>query len=130
MASVRPSEVEVEQRAGDRSQQEESSAGGSFGEPRRERIRHRPARDTLSKPALLQSGAEGVSLIKTRGRSPSQSQTESVFVFQGPSDVAIKCPNFDDPSVYRTCNISAPFMKSNAQVRPEPVQIHHASEYY
>ncbi|XP_056596195.1 integrin alpha-11 [Triplophysa dalaica] len=40
----------------------------------------------------------------------------SSLVVKGPSDVAIDCPNFEDPNVHRTCNISAPFMKSNAQV--------------
>uniref|UniRef100_A0A672P7J4 Integrin subunit alpha 11 n=1 Tax=Sinocyclocheilus grahami TaxID=75366 RepID=A0A672P7J4_SINGR len=41
----------------------------------------------------------------------------SSLVLKAPSDIAIECPNSDDMSLYRTCNISVPFMRSFAQVR-------------
>ncbi|XP_056307282.1 integrin alpha-11 [Danio aesculapii] len=40
----------------------------------------------------------------------------SSLVVKAPSDIAIECPNSDDMSLYRTCNVSAPFMRSSAQV--------------
>ncbi|TRY98847.1 hypothetical protein DNTS_027859 [Danionella cerebrum] len=40
----------------------------------------------------------------------------SSLVVKAPSDIAIECPNFEDTSLYRTCNVSAPFMRSNTQV--------------
>ncbi|XP_043083195.1 integrin alpha-11 isoform X2 [Puntigrus tetrazona] len=40
----------------------------------------------------------------------------SSLVVKAPSDAAIECPNSDDMSLYRTCNVSAPFMRSSAQV--------------
>ncbi len=51
---------EDERRASGGGQPEESSGGGAFREPRRKRVRHGPARHTLSKPPVLQSGGEGV----------------------------------------------------------------------
>uniref|UniRef100_A0A673KVR7 Integrin alpha-11-like n=1 Tax=Sinocyclocheilus rhinocerous TaxID=307959 RepID=A0A673KVR7_9TELE len=39
----------------------------------------------------------------------------SSLVLKAPSDIAIECPNSDDTSLYRTCNVSAPFMRSHAQ---------------
>lgn len=65
MAAVCPSEGEGEQRACGGGQPEESSGGGTFGEPRRERLRHDPASHAFSKPPVLQSGGEGSSLGKT-----------------------------------------------------------------
>uniref|UniRef100_A0A9J8BNM7 Integrin subunit alpha 11 n=1 Tax=Cyprinus carpio carpio TaxID=630221 RepID=A0A9J8BNM7_CYPCA len=40
----------------------------------------------------------------------------SSLVLKAPSDIAIECPNSDDQSLYRTCNISAPFIRSFAPV--------------
>ncbi|KAI2648648.1 Integrin alpha-11 [Labeo rohita] len=40
----------------------------------------------------------------------------SSLVVKGPSDIAIECPNSDDTNLFRTCNVSAPFMRSFAQV--------------
>ncbi|XP_026094298.1 integrin alpha-11-like [Carassius auratus] len=40
----------------------------------------------------------------------------SSLLLKAPSDITIACPNSDDTSLYRSCNVSAPFLRSHAQV--------------
>ncbi|KAF4094741.1 hypothetical protein G5714_023819 [Onychostoma macrolepis] len=40
----------------------------------------------------------------------------SSLVVKAPSDIEIECPNSDDTSLYRNCSVSAPFLRSFAQV--------------
>ncbi|XP_067235336.1 integrin alpha-11 isoform X2 [Chanodichthys erythropterus] len=81
---------------------------------RSERVVEASRRKVLVEARLENRGENAYGTILHLTHSPNL--LFSSLVVKAPSDIAIECPNSDDTSLYRTCNVSAPFMRSHAQV--------------
>uniref|UniRef100_A0A8C2DK61 Integrin, alpha 11b n=1 Tax=Cyprinus carpio TaxID=7962 RepID=A0A8C2DK61_CYPCA len=79
-----------------------------------ERLVEAGRRKVLVETRLENQGENSYGTILNITHSPNLQF--SSLVLKTPSDIAIECPNSDDQSLYRTCNISAPFIRSFAPV--------------
>ncbi|XP_051978489.1 integrin alpha-11-like [Xyrauchen texanus] len=79
-----------------------------------ERVVEAGRRRVLVEARLVNRGENAYNTLLHVTNSPNL-QFSSLMV-KAPSDVTINCPNLNDPNPFRTCNVSAPFLKSQAQV--------------
>ncbi|XP_039504103.1 integrin alpha-11 [Pimephales promelas] len=79
-----------------------------------ERVVEASRRKVLVEARLENRGENAYGTILHLTHSPNLQF--SSLVVKAPSDIAVECLNSDDTSLYRTCNVSAPFMRSHAQL--------------
>uniref|UniRef100_A0A8C1Z3Q1 Integrin, alpha 11b n=1 Tax=Cyprinus carpio TaxID=7962 RepID=A0A8C1Z3Q1_CYPCA len=79
-----------------------------------ERLVEAGRRKVLVETRLENQGENSYGTILNITHSPNLQF--SSLVLKAPSDISIECLNSDDTSLYRTCNVSAPFLRSHAQI--------------